>query len=39
MKYAAITRREGLGEFDVALLHVIDFGYKTLHRCRAGNTN
>ena len=27
-----------MGEFDIALLHVIDLGYKTVHHCCAGNT-
>ena len=35
---AASLRREGLGEFGVTLLHVIEFGYQTPHRCRAENT-
>ena len=30
--------REGLGDFGIALLHVIKFGYKIPHRCIAKNT-
>ena len=38
IKCAASLRRGRLGEFGVALLHGMDFSYKTLHRCRAANT-
>ena len=34
----ASSKTEDLGEFGVALLHVIKFGYKTSHRCRVENT-
>ena len=35
---ATNPRREELGEFGVALLQVIEFGYKTPNRRRAENT-
>ena len=33
-----MRRRKGLGEFGIALLHVIEDGYNTPHRHRAENT-
>ena len=38
IKCSAVRRRKGLGEFGIALLHVIEVGYNTLHRCPAENT-
>ena len=35
---SAVRRRKGLGEFGIALLHVIEVAYTTLHRRRAENT-
>ena len=37
-KSSASPRRERLGKFCAALLHVFEFGYKTPHRCRAEST-
>ena len=33
-----MRRRKGLGEFGIALLHVIEVGYNTPHRRRAETT-
>ena len=33
-----MRRRKGLGEFGIALLHVIEVGYNTPHRRHAENT-
>ena len=33
-----MRKRKGLGEFGIALLHVIEVGYNTPHRCLAENT-
>ena len=33
-----MRKKKGLGEFGIALLHVIEVGYNTLHRRRAENT-
>ena len=38
IKCSAVRRRKGLGEIGIALLHVIEVGYNTPHRCRAENT-
>ena len=38
IKCTASPRRDRLGEFGVALLEVIYFGYKTPGRCRIENT-
>ena len=34
-KCSVVRRRKGLGEFGIALLHVIEVGYNTPHRRRA----
>ena len=38
IKCSADRRRKGLGEFGIALLHVIEVDYNTPHRCPAENT-
>ena len=38
IKYSAVRRRKGLGEFGIALLHIIEFSYNTSHRHCAENT-
>ena len=38
IKCSVVRRNKGLGEFSIALLHVIEVGYNTTHRCPAENT-